>query len=79
MLRKHQKMVARVAFKAELEAPVDMVWGLITDTRTWPRWGPSVMAVDSPEPYIRAGLAGRIRTPIGLWPVSYTHLRAHET
>lgn len=50
-----------------MEAPADVVWHLITDTRTWPSWGPSVLAVDTPERYIRAGLAGRIRTPIGLW------------
>jgi hypothetical protein len=67
MKGKNQKMASTVAFSKELEAPVDMVWHLITDTRTWPRWGPSVLAVDSPERYIRAGLAGRIRTPIGLW------------
>lgn len=67
MLRKPQKMVSRVAYTKEMDAPADVVWRLITDTRTWPGWGPSVMAVDSPERYIRAGLAGRIRTSIGVW------------
>lgn len=51
----------------QLEASASTVWRLMTDTRTWTHWGPSVTAVDCPERYIRGGLAGRIRTPVGIW------------
>ena len=60
-------MATTVAFDKEMKASAERVWQLLTDTRTWPRWGPSVRAVDSPERYIRSGLTGRICTPIGLW------------
>jgi hypothetical protein len=50
-----------------IDAPVSRVWRLITDTQTWTCWGPSLKEVDSPERFIRAGLAGRIRTPFGIW------------
>jgi hypothetical protein len=43
------------------------MWRLITDTHTWPHWGPSVRAVDCTERFIRAGSSGRIRTPMGIW------------
>ena len=50
-----------------LSVPAGRVWDLITDTRTWPRWGPSVQAVECRDRFIRAGSTGRIRTPVGLW------------
>ncbi len=61
------RMNPTVAFGTRLDASVARVWRLITDTHTWPLWGPSVRAVDSPERFIRAGLKGRIRTPLGNW------------
>ena len=54
-------------FSQILDASSDVVWRLITDTRAWPRWGPTVRAVDCPERYIRAGSTGRVRTPFGIW------------
>lgn len=55
------------AFSKQLDAPGDRVWRLITDTRTWQRWGPSVRAVDCDDRFIHAGSSGRILTPIGIW------------
>jgi hypothetical protein len=54
-------------FGIHLDATTSQVWHLITDTQTWPLWGPSIKEVDSPERFIRQGLKGRIRTPLGLW------------
>ncbi len=54
-------------FRQTLDAPVSEVWRLITDTHAWPRWGPTVRAVDCADRYIRAGSIGRVLTPIGLW------------
>jgi len=60
-------MAPAIAFWRHIEASGDRVWDLITDTRRWPLWGPSVRMVDCPQRYIDAGCSGRIRTPIGLW------------
>lgn len=54
-------------FSQILDAPAAMVWRLITDTHAWPRWGPTVRAVDCQERYIQAGTTGRVRTPFGIW------------
>jgi uncharacterized protein YndB with AHSA1/START domain len=51
----------------QIPAPAPIVWRLITDTQAWPRWGPSVRAVDAPNRFIRPGHAGRVQTAIGLW------------
>ena len=52
---------------ARLETSTSTVWKLITDTQTWPQWGPSLTEVDCPERYIRGGLTGHIRTLAGIW------------
>jgi hypothetical protein len=54
-------------FSQTLDAPASEIWRLITDTLAWPRWGPTVRAVECSERYIRAGSTGRLLTPIGLW------------
>lgn len=43
----------------------EVVWDLITDTRSWAEWGPSVAAVASDSRRIRAGATGRIVTSVG--------------
>ena len=48
-------------------APPAAAWDLLTSTGTWTRWGPSVSAVDPPDAPLYAGLAGRVRTPVGIW------------
>ncbi len=40
-------------------APEDL-WDVLTDTRQWPAWGPSVREVASAERYIRAGSTGTV-------------------
>jgi hypothetical protein len=54
--------VARV-----IDAPANQVWHWLTDTRQWPRWGPSVREVECAERHIRHGSTGRVRTVLGLW------------
>jgi hypothetical protein len=56
-----------IHFSQIIDAPAADVWRLITDTYAWPRWGPTVRAVDCRDRYIRAGSTGRVRTSIGLW------------
>lgn len=52
---------------ASFDVPVSAAWQLLTDTRTWPRWGPTITAVETDPPVIVAGSTGRLRTPVGLW------------
>lgn len=51
----------------EVLAPAAAAWELLTDTRRWPEWGPSVTNVESAERYIGPGASGRVQTIIGLW------------
>ena len=51
----------------DMNASAGRVWDLITDTACWPRWGPSVRAVDCADRFIRQGSRGRVRTSVGLW------------
>ncbi len=44
-----------------------IIWDLITDTSQWPRWGPTVKAVRTPERYIGKGSEGQVLTPLGIW------------
>jgi len=60
-------MRSMIKFETLLDAPASGIWQLITDTETWPCWGPSVRKVDSPKRFIRSGLKGRIMTPFGNW------------
>jgi hypothetical protein len=50
----------------DIEAPADIVWDLITDTKKWMLWGPSISSVICPDAIIRLGSKGTIRTPLGL-------------
>ena len=51
----------------DIGAPVRRVWTLLVDTRAWPRWGPSVRAVECGDRRIRSGSRGRVQTAIGIW------------
>jgi uncharacterized protein YndB with AHSA1/START domain len=56
------------------------VWELLTSTRTWTQWGPSVTAVDPVDTVLSQGLHGRVRTPLGLWlPFRVTHFEPHQS
>ena len=50
-----------------IDAPAAVAWRLLTDTEAWPRWGPSVRAVEAPARFIGDGMRGRVQTPLGLW------------
>jgi hypothetical protein len=52
---------------AQIHAPAAVAWALLTDTRAWPQWGPSVRAVDVPTRFITAGTRGRVQTAVGVW------------
>lgn len=57
----------RLEISRTLTAPEEHLWRIVTDTRLWTVWGPSVRAVDCPDRYIGPLSSGRIQTPVGLW------------
>ena len=62
-----------------IQAPAAAAWNLLTDTSTWPQWGPSVSRVQSAERYLGPGSTGRVRAVIGLWlPFRVTKFVAGE-
>lgn len=44
-----------------VRADREAAWELLTDTRRWPEWSPTVGAVEADERRIRAGTTGRVR------------------
>ena len=53
----------------------DRVWGLLTDTFTWKKWGPTVLDVRSSDRYIKKGSHGRVKTALHFWvPFQITDL-----
>lgn len=56
-----------IEFAKVFNTAAETVWELITDTCTWPKWGPSIRAVDAGERYIRLGSTGLILTYPGIW------------
>jgi hypothetical protein len=59
--------MAMLTEQRDIDAPASIAWRLLTDTCEWPRWGPSVRAVDAPCRYIGPGVRGRVQTATGLW------------
>lgn len=49
----------------EIRAPVDRVWRLLTEFRSWPEWGPTVRGVDSDVEAVAFGVKGRVQTALG--------------
>lgn len=58
-----------IMLRTQLELPTSAAtaWRLLTDTQTWPQWGPSVRAVDTPERLIGPDSCGRVQTVAGVW------------
>jgi len=65
-----------------IRAPAANVWEVLINTHQWSTWGPSVKAVSCSQPFISAGVKGKIKTVLGTWinfeitsfdPLSYWH------
>lgn len=60
-----------------IAAPAASVWAALVDTSAWPKWGPSITAVEPAEGRIELGSRGRVRTVLGVWlPYEITELEA---
>ncbi len=51
----------------EIHVPASAAWEILTDTRRWPEWGPSLARVESADRYIGPGSTGRVQTVFGRW------------
>jgi uncharacterized protein YndB with AHSA1/START domain len=57
----------RLVVSRVVDAPVDIVWDVLTDTERWAEWGPSISDVQSSDRYIRSGTRGRVRVLGAVW------------
>jgi len=57
----------RLLVRRAIDAPVEDVWDVLTDTERWPDWGPSITDVESPDRYVSAGSRGRVRALGAVW------------
>jgi hypothetical protein len=60
-------MIPPFTFSKHFDVSSTRLWRMITDTQTWPVWGPSIRRVDCKDRFIRVGSSGRIQTPVGIW------------
>ncbi len=64
---------------AEIDAPAEVVWQLLTDTDTWPQWGPSIRRARVNGDSLKLGATGTVTTMIGFdVPFEITELVAGE-
>lgn len=71
----------RLEVARTIDAPVETLWDLLTDTTRWPEWAPTVREVDCEERYVREGTTGRVRldVPGRPWaPFEITACRDHR-
>ena len=57
----------RLLVSRTVEAPAEQVWTVVTDTRRWPEWGPTVTDVECSRRFIREGSTGRVQVAGTLW------------
>ncbi len=59
----------------QLRVAPGAAWAVLTDTRRWPEWGPTVAAVRSSTDVLELGTTGHVRPVVGPWvPFRVTHL-----
>lgn len=66
----------RLVIGLSVDCKTEDAWQVLTDTRLWPEWGPSVKLVDCRQRRIGPGSAGKIKTSLGIWvPFTITEYR----
>jgi uncharacterized protein YndB with AHSA1/START domain len=58
--------VKRLWVTADIDAPAERLWDLLTDLDAWPRWGPSVRAATIDAPALACGARGEVTTAVGV-------------
>lgn len=59
-------MAETVETSIEIQAPAADAWELLTDTRRWSQWGPSVVSAGCDGHLIGPGSVGWVQTIVGL-------------
>ena len=66
----------RISICKQIDASPAVVWDVLTDTRLWPTWGPSILAVECSDRFIGRSSRGRIKTLLLFWlPFSIIEFR----
>lgn len=60
------KVLRYLETSVEIDAPVSLVWRILTDTCAWPAWGPLIRAVSCSDRWITTGSTGYVHTLLGL-------------
>lgn len=57
----------RFAVGLRTNLPAETLWAVLSDTRLWPKWGPSVtrVEVEGTNFFVHEGMRGRVRTVLG--------------
>jgi hypothetical protein len=70
-----QVAITHVDVGREFPVQASVAWRLLSDTRRWTSWGPTISEVDLDPPVITEGARGRVRTTVGVWlPFEITEL-----
>ena len=56
----------RLWVTADIDAPAERLWDLLTDLDAWPQWGPSVRAATIDAPALACGARGTVTTAVGV-------------
>lgn len=56
-----------IRVEVEIAARPEVVWRLLSEFDSWPKWGPTVRAVDSGDDRVAPGVRGRVQTPFRIW------------
>jgi uncharacterized protein YndB with AHSA1/START domain len=56
----------RLWVTADIDAPAERLWDLLTDLDAWPQWGPSVRAATIDAPALEYGARGKVTTAVGV-------------
>lgn len=57
----------KIRVSMEYGVSEERLWQIITDTKLWSKWGPSVKTVVCESRHIHENSKGKIQTAVGLW------------
>ena len=64
--RNYRNPVRKLWIYRDIDAPSEAVWELLTNTDSWPAWGPSVRRAELHGDRFETGATGTVTTVVGL-------------